>query len=156
MKQIGIVSAAMLSTALAAWAAQAETVAPDAAALGEYGEIEVSLTGEKGDPAKGREWFMGRKLGNCLACHVNTEMSEQSWHGEVGPPMDGVASRYTEAELRGIVANSKNVFGEQTIMPAFYSMKLGVRVADKFAGKTILSAQQVEDVVAYLMTLKEE
>lgn len=156
MKQIGIASVVALSTALAAWAAQAETVAPDAAELGEYGEIEVSLSGEKGDAAKGRDWFMGRKLGNCLACHENSDMPDQSWHGEVGPAMEGVASRYSEAELRGIVANSKAVFGEQTIMPAFYSMKLGVRVADKFDGKTILSAQQVEDVVAYLMTLKEE
>ena len=156
MKKIGIAGAAALTALATGWLAQAEPVAPDTAKLGEYGEIEVSLTGEKGDAAKGRDWFMGRKLGNCLACHENSDMQDQSWHGEVGPAMAGVASRYSEAELRGIVANSKAVFGEQTIMPAFYSMKVGARVADKFDGKTILSAQQVEDVVAYLMTLKEE
>ncbi len=115
-----------------------------------------SVGGGAGEAKRGREWFAKRRLGNGRACHVNAGMSEQSWHGEVGPPMDGVADRYSEAELRGIVANSKSVFGEQTIMPAFYSMKVGVRVADKFAGKTILSAQQVEDIVAYLMTLKEQ
>lgn len=156
MKKIGIAGAAALTALLSGWTAQGEPVAPDAAKLGEYGEIATSLTGAAGDAKQGREWFANRKLGNCLACHVNSDMSEQSWHGEVGPPMDGVADRYSEAELRGIVANSKSVFGEQTIMPAFYSMKVGVRVADKFAGKTILSAQQVEDIVAYLMTLKEQ
>jgi sulfur-oxidizing protein SoxX len=68
--------------------------------------------------------------------------------------MDGVGDRYTEAQLRAIVVNSKAVFGDQTIMPAFYRTEGFNRVAKKFEGKPILNAQQVEDIVAYLRTLK--
>jgi len=120
------------------------------------GEIAKSLTGQPGDAAKGREWFMGRKLGNCLACHQNTDLKDQPYHGEVGPSMDGVADRWNEAQLRAIVVNSKKALHEETIMPAFYRDSGFFRVADKFAGKSILSAQQVEDIVAYLKTLKEK
>lgn len=154
MNQImtGVVFAAglMLSTATTAFA---ETAAPDAVAFDE-GAVTQSLTGVAGDPAKGREWFAGRKLGNCLACHANSDLDEQSFHGEVGPELDGVADRWTEAELRGIIVNAKMMF-EGTIMPSFYRLENGARTHENFAGKTILSAEQVEDVVAYLMTLKE-
>ena len=121
----------------------------------EDGAVATSLTGVKGDAAKGKQWFVGRKLGNCLACHANSDAKGESFHGEVGPPLDGVADRWEEAELRGIVANSKMMF-EGTIMPAFYKDSGYFRPLDKFQGRTILSAQQVEDIVAYLMTLKEE
>ncbi|MGV6804455.1 MAG: sulfur oxidation c-type cytochrome SoxX [Ruegeria sp.] len=119
------------------------------------GSVEMSLTGVSGDPVEGRAVFANRKLGNCLACHTNSEMPEESFHGEVGPPMDGVADRWSEAELRGIVSNSKKTF-EGTIMPAFYIDNGYERPLDDFAGQSILTAQQVEDVVAYLMTLKEQ
>jgi len=120
----------------------------------DYGAVMVSLTATPGNAANGREVFMNRKQGNCLACHVNSEMSEQTFHGEVGPNLDGVADRWTQAELRGMVVNSKKVF-EGTIMPAFYRDSGFNRILKKFDGKTILKAQQVEDVVAYLLTLKE-
>lgn len=120
----------------------------------EDGAVTASLTGSAGDPASGRKVFANRKQGNCLACHTNTEMPEQSFHGEVGPPLDGVADRYEDAQLRGILVNSKNTF-EGSIMPSFYRTTNGVRTLEKFEGKTILSAQQVEDVLAYLKTLKE-
>ena len=68
--------------------------------------------------------------------------------------MDGVADRWSEAELRAIVTNSKMVF-EGTIMPAFYIDSGYERPLEDFAGTPILTAQQVEDVVAYLLTLKE-
>ncbi|MEM7496640.1 MAG: sulfur oxidation c-type cytochrome SoxX [Pseudomonadota bacterium] len=120
------------------------------------GMVAAPLTAEPGDAERGRETFAGRKLGNCLACHENADMmDEQQFHGEVGPPLDGVADRWSEAELRAIVINSKAVFGDHTIMPAFYRTTGFNRPLDKFEGKTILSAQQVEDVVAYLKTLKE-
>lgn len=119
------------------------------------GEVKASLTGKAGDPKAGREWYAGRKLGNCLACHQTTDLAQLPFHGEVGPAMDGVADRYEVAQLRAILINSKEVFGDETIMPGFYSTKAGVRVADKFQGKTILNAQQVEDIIAYLTTLKE-
>ena len=119
------------------------------------GAIGVTLTAQAGDPAAGRKVFMNRKQGNCLACHVNEDMSDQSFHGEVGPALDGVADRWEAAELRGIVVNSKMMF-EGTIMPAFYKDGGFERNLKKFQGKSILNAQQVEDVVAYLLTLKEE
>ncbi|MFK7901506.1 MAG: sulfur oxidation c-type cytochrome SoxX [Nitratireductor sp.] len=144
-------SVSLASTSLA----NAETVAPDAVKIAD-GEVAMSLTGASGDAANGRKVFVNRKLGNCLACHINAETSEQSFHGEVGPPLDGVADRWEEPELRAILVNSKTVLGEETIMPSFYRSVNGARTMEKFAGKTILSAQQVEDVLAYLKTLKEE
>lgn len=119
------------------------------------GAVAQSLTGVPGDPEKGRQWFKGRKLGNCLACHVNADLVKEPYHGEVGPPLDGVADRWSEAELRAIVVNSKEALSPETIMPSFYRDAGYNRIAEKFAGKTILSAQQVEDIVAYLKTLKE-
>ena len=119
------------------------------------GAISATLTAQAGDPAAGRKVFMNRKQGNCLACHANEDMSDQSFHGEVGPALDGVADRWEAAELRGIVVNSKMMF-EGTIMPAFYKDDGFERNLKKFQGKSILNAQQVEDVVAYLLTLKEE
>ena len=119
------------------------------------GAISATLTAQAGDPAAGRKVFMNRKQGNCLACHANEDMSDQSFHGEVGPALDGVADRWEAAELRGIVVNSKMMF-EGTIMPAFYKDGGFERNLKKFQGKSILNAQQVEDVVAYLLTLKEE
>ena len=139
--------------ALAASGASAEEVKPMDVAFVD-GMVAQSLTGQAGDPAAGRKVFLNRKQGNCLACHMNSDMPEQSFHGEVGPTMDGVADRWEEAELRAIVTNSKNVF-EGTIMPAFYIDSGYERPSEKFAGKSVLTAQQVEDVIAYLMTLKE-
>ncbi len=118
------------------------------------GAIPKSLTGNAGDAAAGKEAMINRKEGNCLACHVVTELADQPFHGEVGPPLDGVADRWNEGELRMIVVDSKKVF-EGTIMPAFHRSTDLHRVAEKFQGKTILSAEQVEDIVAYLKTLKE-
>lgn len=134
-------------------AAFGELVAPPDVSF-EDGAVAQSLTGQPGDPVRGREWFAGRKLGNCLACHQNSDLGEEQFHGEVGPPLDGVASRWSEAGLRGIVVNSKMTF-EGTIMPAFYKTVGYNRPLDTFAGKTILEAQQIEDIVAYLLTLKE-
>ncbi|WP_193369008.1 sulfur oxidation c-type cytochrome SoxX [Pelagibius marinus] len=118
------------------------------------GVVAKSLTGAPGDVAEGRKAFANRKLGNCLACHANSDMSEQLFHGEVGPSLDGVASRWSEEELRAIVVNSKAVFGEQTVMPGFYSLEVGQNVREDLVGKTILTAEQVESIVAYLGTLK--
>lgn len=116
--------------------------------------VEQSLTGKAGDPKAGRKWFVGRRLGNCLACHANKEASDHQFHGDVGPSLDGVASRYSVAQLRGIIVNPKIALTDQTVMPAFYRNSGFTRVRKDHAGKTILTAQQVEDVVAYLATLK--
>ncbi|MCV6547114.1 MAG: sulfur oxidation c-type cytochrome SoxX [Cohaesibacter sp.] len=119
------------------------------------GAVAASLTGAAGNVQEGRKVFISRKLGNCLACHANEDMAKQQFHGEVGPSLDGVADRWDEAQLRGILINSKETF-EGTIMPAFYVDGGFARTKEKFKGKTILSAQQLEDVLAYLVTLKEQ
>lgn len=143
--------AAIMSLSSASWA---EMVAPTDVKF-EDGAVGMSLSGAAGDAAEGRKVFANRKLGNCLACHVNDDLSEQSFHGEVGPELNGAADRWSEQELRGIVANAKMTF-EGTIMPAFYIDSGYTRSLEKFEGKSILSAQQVEDVIAYLLTLKDE
>ena len=153
MKRMTIRLAAVGIICAAATVAGASEVAPDDVKF-EDGAIANSLTGVAGDAAKGRDWFVGCKLGNCLACHENSDANDLPFHGEIGPSLDGAADRWNEAELRGIVTNSKMMF-EGTIMPAFYNTSNANRPLKDFEGKTILSAQQVEDIVAYLLTLKE-
>lgn len=125
------------------------------------GDVEVidmavakALTGVAGDPAEGRKVFANRKQGNCLACHANTDLQDQLFHGEVGPTLDGAGSRWSEGQLRSIVVNAKTLFTAETVMPGFYTLDVGENVRKDLIGKTILSAQQVEDVVAYLASLK--
>ena len=115
--------------------------------------IPASLTGKPGDPVKGREVAIHRKKGNCLACHI-LPAPDQPYHGEVGPDLNGVASRLSEGEIRLRIVNPKYA-NPATIMPAFYRTEGLHRVAKKFQGKPMLTAEEVEDVVAYLMTLKE-
>ncbi len=117
-------------------------------------EITESVSGAAGDAAEGRKVFANRKQGNCLACHANSEMSDHAFHGEVGPSLDGAGSRWSEGKLRTIVVNAKAMFTAETVMPGFYSLEVGADVREDLIGKTILTAQQVEDVVAYLATLK--
>lgn len=115
--------------------------------------IKASLTGKAGDPAKGKMVAVNRKKGNCLACHAISDLKDQPFHGDVGPSLDGVAGRYSEGELRLRIVNPKTAH-EDTIMPSFYKADGFHRSLKKFKGKSVLTAQEVEDVVAYLMTLK--
>jgi sulfur-oxidizing protein SoxX len=139
---------------LPATIAMAAEIAPDAVAF-EDNTVVASLSGNAGDPVAGAAVFKDRGLGNCLACHANKGMEKELFHGTVGPSMDGVADRWKPEELRAIVTDAKKVFGEETVMPGFYSLNVGINVRENLVGKTILNAQQVEDVVAYLATLKE-
>ncbi|MEM9248138.1 MAG: sulfur oxidation c-type cytochrome SoxX [Pseudomonadota bacterium] len=126
------------------------------------GAVAGSLTGAPGDPASGAE-IMNKGAGNCIACHQVSALAHLPFHGEIGPPLDGVADRWTIPELRGIVANAKIMFPESR-MPSFYKTEGFIRLGDAYTGKAhsdgevqpLLSAQQIEDVVAYLVTLKEE
>lgn len=148
--------------ALVAGSAFAETVSPADVQYGEYGEVEASLTGVAGDPANGVKVMVNRGKGNCIACHEVTALKDQLFHGEVGPTLDGVGGYRSEAELRGIVANAKKTF-EGSVMPAFYKTSGFIRPGDGYTGKAakeedltpILSAQEIEDVVAYLLTLQD-
>ena len=115
--------------------------------------IPESLTGKPGDPEKGKKWAIAGRLGHCIACHVMPV--DQPYMGEVGPSLVGVASRYEAGQLRMLIVNPK-VINEDTMMPAFYKADGFHRVRKAFVGTTMLSAQQVEDIVAYLLTLKEE
>lgn len=146
---------------LLATTAMAEDIAPDNVTYEEYGEVLESLSGVAGDPAAGREIMVARGKGNCIACHQVTALEEFPFHGEVGPMLDGAGDRWSEAELRGLVANAKLTF-EGTVMPAFYKTSGFNRPGDAYTGKAangelspLLTAQEVEDVVAYLATLTE-
>ncbi|HEX2655009.1 MAG TPA: sulfur oxidation c-type cytochrome SoxX [Xanthobacteraceae bacterium] len=114
--------------------------------------LPKSLTGAPGNADAGKKVFLTRTLGNCLACHQVTSLKSEEFHGEFGPPLDGVAGRYTEAQLRLIVADPKRIFPD-TVMPAFYKNDGLNRVRPEFVGKPILTAAQIEDVVAFLKTL---
>ena len=114
--------------------------------------IATSLTGKAGDPVNGKKLATNRKKGNCLACH-SMPIPEQAFHGNIGPDLKGVSNRYSEGELRLRIINPK-VLNSETIMPAFYRVDGLNLVIKKFAGKPIISAQDVEDIVSYLMTLK--
>ncbi|APH71758.1 sulfur oxidation c-type cytochrome SoxX [Aquibium oceanicum] len=142
------IAAAMTMPVLAAETAPADVVFDDFA-------VTSSLTGAPGSPEEGAKVFKNRSLGNCLACHANADMPDDLFHGNVGPEMNGVADRWSPEQLRAIIVDSKKVFGEETVMPGFYSLDVGINVRKDLVGKTILTAQQVEDVVAYLGTLKE-
>ena len=140
--------------ALASTFAMADSTPPGGVKIVDM-KVPGSLTGMTGDPTEGAKIFKNRKLGNCLACHANEDMSNELFHGEVGPPLDGVADRWEPDQLRAILVDSKEVFGEQTIMPGFYTLNVGKNVRKDLVGKTILTAEQVEHIVAYLATLKE-
>ena len=155
-----------VSAALAA-AAVLLRPAPDPAFAGEGGlqrfdvvvaagvaTIPAPLTGQPGDAREGMKVVTGRRLGNCLSCHEIGALRGEEFHGDVGPSLDGVAGRWDAATLRMIVVNAKMVFGPETVMPAFYRVDGLNRVRPEFAGKPILTAQQIEDVVAFLGTLK--
>ncbi len=134
--------------------------APTAVAYAE-GAIEQSLSGAPGNAEEGMKVMTTAALGNCVACHQIGTMPEVQFQGNIAPPLDGAADRYSEAQLRGIVANAKMTF-EGSFMPAFYKTEGFTRPGGGYTGKApegdlppILTAQQIEDVVAYLLTLKQ-
>jgi len=135
-------------------------VTPADVVFDDAGYVAAPLTDAPGDPANGAKVIASKGIGNCVACHVNSSMPDVPFQGNVGPALDGVATRYPEAMIRGILVNSKHIF-EGTVMPAYYKVDGFIRPADGFTSKPyegpippLLSAQQIEDVVAYLMTLK--
>lgn len=146
--------AAIAAMAISVAFAQATEVAPGDVKIEDMA-IKASLTGASGSPDEGAKTLANRGLGNCLACHAVSALAQEQFHGNVAPSLDGVADRWTVEELRAIVVDAKQVFTNETMMPGFYSLNVGINVRKDLAGKTILTAQQVEDVVAYLATLKE-
>lgn len=104
-----------------------------------------------GDPQRGREVISGREA-NCLLCHAVAETGVR-FMGDIGPPLSGVGLRLSEGQLRLRIVDSSRL-NPETLMPSYYKVDGLVRVAPAFRGKPVLTAQQVEDVVAYLKTLK--
>jgi sulfur-oxidizing protein SoxX len=142
-------------------AATAETVAPADVQYDEYGAVAASLTGVAGDAANGAVVMKTKSKGNCIACHAVSALNDAPFHGEVGPELDGVGDRWSSAELRGILSNAKITF-DGTVMPAYYKVDGFIRPGNAYTGKAadgalspLLSAQDIEDVVAFLSTLKE-
>ena len=113
--------------------------------------IDAPLAGLRGDAAKGRDLALGRES-NCLLCHAVPDPGGRPT-GNIAPPLAGVGARFSPGQLRLRVVDSTRV-NPQTPMPAYYRVDGLNGVAAAFRGKPILSAQEVEDVVAYLVTLK--
>jgi sulfur-oxidizing protein SoxX len=119
-------------------------------AVGDEG-IPASLTGAKGDPARGRAIVANRQVGLCLLCHTGP-FPEERFQGNLAPDLRE-AARLTEAEIRLRLVDPARA-NPKTIMPAYYRTEGLTRVAPGYRGKPVLSAEQIEDVVAYILSLR--
>ena len=114
--------------------------------------IPTSLTGGKGNPARGRAIVTNRQLGLCLLCHSGP-FPEERFQGNLAPDLAGAGGRWTEGQLRLRIVDSSRI-NPATIMPAYHRTDGLTRVAPAWRAKPILSDEQIEDVVAFLATLK--
>jgi sulfur-oxidizing protein SoxX len=115
--------------------------------------IPESLTGTQGDPLRGRAIVANRQVGLCLLCHSGP-FPEERFQGNLAPDLRGAGTRWSEGQLRLRIVDSGRV-NPATIMPAYHRTEGLVRVGPAWRGKPVLSAEQIEDVVAFLMTLKD-
>ena len=145
MRRAAALAAVLLGSAAAAQAQQVVpyTVRGDA--------IDAPLAAP-GDPARGRALVANRQQGLCLLCH-SAPIPEERFQGDLGPGLAGVGARYTPGQLRLRVVDPRLV-NPQSFMPAFHSASNLSRVGGAWKGKPIFTAQQVEDVVAWLSTLR--
>jgi L-cysteine S-thiosulfotransferase len=114
--------------------------------------IPYSLTGTEGDAARGRVIVANRNGGLCLLCHSGP-IPEDRFQGNIGPDLSGAGSRWSEGQLRLRIVDASK-FNANTIMPPFYRVDGLSRVPAAYHDKPVLTAVEVEDVVAYLMSLK--
>lgn len=117
-------------------------------------DMPKPLTDRPGDPVRGRTIVVDRQKGLCLLCHTGP-FPEQRFQGDLAPDLTGTGARLSEAQLRLRLVDSVEV-NPQTIMPPYHRTSGLANVAPAFRGKPILEAQDIEDVVAYLLTLREE
>lgn len=115
--------------------------------------VHVPLSGERGDPARGRSIVGNRQVGLCLLCHSGP-FPEERFQGTLAPDLSGAGARWTEGQLRLRMIDAQRLNGD-TIMPSYYRVDGLNRLPASLRGKPILTAQQIEDVVAYLMTLRD-
>jgi L-cysteine S-thiosulfotransferase len=115
--------------------------------------IPASLTGSPGDAARGRAIMLDRRLGACLLCHSGP-FPEEKFQGTLAPDLSGTGSRWSTGQLRLRLVDATRL-NPDTIMPSYYRVDGLTRVGDAWRGKPILSAQQIEDVVAFLSTSRD-
>src|SRR5262245_36464975 len=115
--------------------------------------IPASLTGVPGDAARGRSIVLNRALGLCLLCHSGP-FPEERFQGNLAPDLKGTGARLSTGELRMRMVDSRQLNAD-TIMPAYYALDGLNRVAPAYSGKPLLTAEQIEDVVAFLATLRD-
>lgn len=119
------------------------------AAAGADDAIAGALAGP-GDAVRGREVFRAREQGHCVICHAAAGIVPA---GNVGPALDGIGTRLSAGQLRLRIVDITRVKPDAA-MPPFFRHEGLTRVAPAYAGKTILDAQQVEDLVAFLGSLR--
>ena len=150
-----------LIAALAGAAATSESVAATAAGSepGNLAKFRViadgipeAIAGATGNAERGRALILGREAANCVLCHAVPEPSLR-FSGNLGPPLGGVARTFSVAQLRLRVVDNMRV-NPTTIMPSYYRIEGFDQVAGVYRGKPILDAEQIEDIVAYLATLR--
>lgn len=115
--------------------------------------IVAPLAETKGDPARGRAIVGNRQVGLCLLCHPGP-FPEERMQGTIGPDLSGAGTRWSEGQLRLRIVDSRRL-NPETIMPPFHRIDGLERVPAAWRGKPLLSAEQIEDVVAFLATLRE-
>jgi L-cysteine S-thiosulfotransferase len=115
--------------------------------------IPASLTGTGGNPERGRAIVVNRQVGLCLLCHTGP-FPEERFQGTLAPDLQGAGSRSSEGQLRLRIVDASRLKPD-TIMPPYYRIDGLVRVAPSFQGKPVLTADQIEDVIAFLVTLRE-
>ncbi len=113
--------------------------------------IPASLSAPAGDSLRGRDIMAGRDA-NCLLCHAVPETGAR-FMGDIAPPLSGIGSRLTAGQLRLRIVDQSRL-NPETMMPSYYKLDGLIRVAAAYRGKPVLDAGQIEDVVAYLQTLK--
>ena len=115
--------------------------------------IPAPLTDRPGSPERGRAIVADRQRGLCLLCHTGP-FPEERFQGNLAPDLAGAGSRWSQAQLRLRLADGRRL-NPDTLMPSYHRTRDLARVGRAWQGKTILSAQEVEDVVAFLSTLRD-
>jgi sulfur-oxidizing protein SoxX len=144
------IAAVLIAVALDGGAGRAEELRPYQI-VGDA--IAASLTGAPGDAARGRSIVLNRTVGLCLLCHSGP-FPEERFQGNLAPDLKGVGARWSAGQLRLRLVDSRKL-DAGTIMPAYYAVDGLDRVAPVYRSKPILTAQEIEDVVAFLATLRD-
>lgn len=142
--------ASLAVVALAACGANEPPLIPDDRITGDA--IERALTATPGDSARGQILFISREEGHCVLCH-QIDGLDAEFQGNVGPDLSFVGDRLSSSQLRLRIVDYQLV-QPGALMPSYYRNHDLYQVGEAFQGETILSAQDVEDIVAYLSARK--